>query len=57
MCPHVCPFLCPSAQVFVPEHRWGPMSHLPLAQDAMREMLDQLTDAVSHPMFCLLMSK
>lgn len=26
-------------KVFIPEHKWGPMSHLPLAQDAMREML------------------
>lgn len=33
-------------QVFIPEHRWGPMSHLPLAQESMREMLTQLTQAV-----------
>lgn len=33
-------------QVFIPEHRWGPMSHLPLAQESMRAMLHQLTDAV-----------
>jgi tellurite resistance protein TehA-like permease/glutaredoxin len=29
-------------KVFIPEHKWGPMSQLPLAQDAMREMLYKL---------------
>lgn len=26
-------------RVFIPEAKWGPMSHLPLAQDAMRELV------------------
>ena len=29
-------------KVFIPEHKWGPMSHLPLAQDAMRELLRRI---------------
>lgn len=33
-------------KVFVPEHKWGPMAHLPLAQEALRALLQQLTDAV-----------
>lgn len=40
------PLLLAPCQVFIPEHRWGPMSHLPLAQESMRAMLAQLTDAV-----------
>lgn len=32
-------------KVFIPEHKWGPMSHLPLAQDAMRELLHKVVDA------------
>lgn len=34
-------------KVFLPEHKWGPLAHLPLAQEAMRNLLQQLTDAVS----------
>lgn len=26
-------------KVFIPEHKWGPMSHLPLAQESFRQML------------------
>lgn len=33
-------------QVFIPEHKWGPMSHLPLAQEGLRHTLAQLTDTV-----------
>jgi hypothetical protein len=39
---HCKVLVCPVAnyrQVFVPEKKWGPMSHLPLAQDAQRWML------------------
>jgi hypothetical protein len=32
-------------KVFVPEHKWGPMSHLPLAQEAMRAMLHRAAAA------------
>lgn len=30
-------------KVFVPEHRWGPLSQLPLAQEAMRALLHRTT--------------
>lgn len=51
-CAPMGPLASPSQlQVFIPEHRWGPMSHLPLAQESMREMLTQLTQAVSLPRF------
>jgi lysylphosphatidylglycerol synthetase-like protein (DUF2156 family) len=33
-------------KVFIPEHKWGPMSHLPLAQEGMRHALGALTDTV-----------
>lgn len=29
-------------KVFIPEHKWGPMSQLPLAQEAMRAMLEKI---------------
>ena len=29
-------------KVFIPEHKWGPMSHLPLFQDAARALLDRI---------------
>jgi hypothetical protein len=32
-------------QVFIPEERWGPMSHLPLAQEALRCLLDRALGA------------
>lgn len=38
--------VCSAVQVFIPEHKWGPMSHLPLAQESMKEMLHHLEDAV-----------
>lgn len=31
-------------KVFTPEHKWGPMSHLPLAQEAMRELLHRIVN-------------
>ncbi|PSC70111.1 C4-dicarboxylate ABC transporter [Micractinium conductrix] len=34
-------------KVFIPEHKWGPMSHLPLAQEGLRHLLDQLCDSAS----------
>lgn len=34
-------------KVFIPEHKWGPMSHLPLAQEGLRHLLAQLTDSAS----------
>ena len=34
-------------KVFVPEHRWGPLSQLPLAQEAMRSLVKRVTKA-SH---------
>jgi len=34
-------------KVFIPEHKWGPMSHLPLAQDAMRALLDHITTSAA----------
>lgn len=32
-------------KVFIPEHKWGPMSHLPIAQDAMRALLARITSS------------
>lgn len=29
-------------KVFIPEHKWGPMSQLPLAQEALRAMLEKI---------------
>ncbi len=29
-------------KVFIPEHKWGPMSQLPLAQESMRAMLEKI---------------
>jgi len=29
-------------KVFIPEHKWGPMSHLPLFQEAARNLLDRI---------------
>ena len=34
-------------KVFIPEHKWGPMSHLPLAQEALRALLLRITDAAA----------
>lgn len=35
-------------KVFIPEHKWGPMSQLPLAQDAMRAMLEKIETTSSN---------
>lgn len=34
-------------KVFIPEHKWGPMSHLPLAQEALRHLLSQMADSAA----------
>jgi hypothetical protein len=35
-------------KVFIPEHKWGPMSQLPLAQEAMRAMLAKVQTTAEH---------
>lgn len=38
---------CVCVQVFIPEHKWGPMSHLPLAHEAQRFMMESILKTVS----------
>ena len=35
-------------KVFIPEHKWGPMSQLPLAQESMRAMLRKIKVTAEH---------
>jgi len=35
-------------KVFIPEHKWGPMSQLPLAQESMRAMLRKIKVTSEH---------
>jgi len=35
-------------KVFIPEHKWGPMSQLPLAQEGMRAMLAKIKVTADH---------
>ena len=35
-------------KVFIPEHKWGPMSQLPLAQESMRAMLRKIKVTTDH---------
>ena len=35
-------------KVFIPEHQWGPMSQLPLAQESMRAMLAKISVTAEH---------